>query len=281
MSSIIGPTFIEAVAALPKEIRPILCLPRSEKLIKTAAKLGLQKYSIVSLGLETPELEKLAKELGFDTVSIDVANAYLPRVLEKAKELSKDFKVLAGSIHTTLGAFKLIESDVKYIKLGIGPGSVCITKNKTGYTRGTISEIVDVASVKGYEDEYEQFSHDAKVIADGKFKESGDIVKAFGAGADYIMSGRLFVNAKESELRVDGSNLYYGMASKRGKKFMKNGTNFIEGKQEFNLPHESELLPLKVILEDLWDGIRSGVSYSGYTTVEDFIGNGVFEIKHK
>lgn len=111
----------------------------------------------------------------------------------------------------------------------------------------------------------------------GGLSNVADVAKAFLCGAHYIMSGRLFVNAQEARMRVDGSNIYYGMASAYGKKAMGKKVEHVEGKHQ-KLPTD-ELVPLRTIVEDIWDGLRSAVSYSGYTTLTDAIGNGVFELK--
>ena len=129
------------------------------------------------------------------------------------------------------------------------------------------------------------------ILADGGIANSGSAMKAFLAGASMIMSGRLFVEAEEcrmhqpKEERMVGkyelpAHNYFGMASQWGKVSMNGGVltqENIEGKVDFIHPTEK----LQYILESIWEGIRSGVSYSGYKTLTDAIGNGVFELVHK
>ena len=276
MSSIIGEEFIKAVAGLPKELRPTLHIPRDQRSLdhlRLAKELGLERI-FVGVGLNTTEIESLAHSLEFDTVLLDVANGYLPCVKEKVAQLKDKFRcVIAGSVHTPLGYQALARAGATIVRSGIGPGSVCTTKDMTGYTRGTFTEITELNRAK-VEDGFS-----AKILADGGFKNSGDAVKAFLAGADYIMSGRLFVNAQEAQQRVDGSHVYFGQASQRGKETFNNDqTRNIEGREE--QLSTSDVRPLGDILTTVWDNMRSGVSYSGHRSLGEAIGCGVFEQKY-
>jgi len=286
MTSIVGPDFLKAVAALPKEYQPTVHIPRdiyAEENLRLAKELGLTKI-FVGVGLNTPHLEKLAEELDFNQLLIDVANGYLPQVKAKVRELKdKGFFVCTGSVHTDVGASDLVMRGCDVVRSGIGPGSVCITSATAGYTRAPITDILALTSDRTvYIDRVraagEVVHHpDYKVLADGGIRNPADVAKAMLAGADYIMSGRLFVDANEARLRVDGSDIYYGMASALGKKAMGKKVEHVEGKLD-KLSRDN-LKPLKAIVYDLWDGLRSAVSYSGYKTLEEAIGNGVFEIK--
>jgi IMP dehydrogenase/GMP reductase len=273
MTSIIGPEFIKAVAKLPKEYQPTLHIPRdiyAEENLELAHSLKL-KNIFVGVGLNTPKLEELAKKFEFNTVLLDVANGYLLPVKEKVFDLkNKGFHVVVGSVHTGKGALDLVLCGADVVRSGIGPGSVCITSATAGYTRHPITDILALSSAKV---SYLNF----QVLADGGLANVSDVSKAFLCGADYIMSGRLFVNAEEARLRVDGTDIYYGMASAMGKKAMGKEIKHVEGKYQ-KLSREN-LRPLKEIIEDIWDGLRSAVSYSGYSTLTEAIGNGVFEIK--
>jgi len=289
MTSIVGPDFIQAVANLPEELRPTIHIPRdvhAEENIKLAASLGLDRI-FVGVGLNTQKLENLALSKGYKTVLLDVANGYLPQVKEKVTELkNRGFKVITGSVHTGVGATDLVKAGCDIVRSGIGPGSVCITSATAGYTRAPISDIMELASyvkLPGAERIWDPSKNEvvarytAEVLADGGLATVADVSKAFLAGADYIMSGRLFVDAEEARLRKDGTDIYYGMASAYGKKAMGVEVRNVEGKHQ-KLSREN-LKPLEAIITDIWDGLRSAVSYSGYTTLTEAIGNGVFEIK--
>lgn len=278
MSSIVGVEFIKAVGALPDDLQPTIHIPRVtniEELLQTAKDSGC-KNIFVGVGISTPDIEDLAEKYGFKDVLLDVANGYAPNVIEAVGRLSKRFdNVIVGSVHTQEGMKNLVDAGATIVRSGIGPGSVCITKDSTGYTRGTFTEIVDLGAGK------EKFS--TQLLADGGFRGTSDLVKAYLAGADYIMGGRIFVDAAEAELRVtedeELKDVYYGMASAFGKRRMGKKVEYVEGKLD-RLSRDN-VKPLKEILETIWQGIQSGVSYSGYATLEEAIGNGVFEIKHQ
>lgn len=277
MSSLICKELLIAVKNLPKELQPTIHIPRdsyAEYHLRLAKELGLE-HIFVGIGLDTPNLEKLAKELGYNTLLIDIANGGIPQLPEKISKLKQDgFKVIAGSVSNMVTGHKLIKAGVDILRSGVGTGNACSTKEQTGFTRGNLSEVLALEKYISYNN---KLSHE--ILADGGFRTSGDVTKAFLAGADYVMSGRLFVDAKEARLRMDGSHLYFGMASTVGKECFANDRKFIEGKVE--LQSKDKIRPLETILNEIWDGIRSGVSYSGYATLTDAIGNGVFEIKHE
>lgn len=203
MTSIVGPQFIRAVAELPEEYRPTIHIPRdiyAEENLRLAKLLGLT-HIFVGVGLNTPHLEELAKELGYNQLLLDLANGYLPQVKQKVSELKeKGFFVCTGSVHTDVGANDLVMRGCDVVRSGIGPGSVCITSATAGYTRSPITDILALCSnrqdrwdpVKGAVQQHPNY----KVLADGGIRNPADVAKAMFAGADYIMSGRLFVNAR-------------------------------------------------------------------------------------
>lgn len=283
MTSIIGPTFIKAISELPEDMQPTLHIPRDVfqvENLKLCKELGL-KHILVGVGLNTPEILNLARSLGYKNILIDIANGYLPQLKKVIPPLvNLGFNITTGSVHTTDGLLYLAKLGVSTIRTGIAPGSVCITKDSTGFTRGTFTEVFDLG---GYAARY-----NVNLLADGGIKSPADCVKAFLGGAHYVMTGRLFVEAiecrmhqLEKERQIPGSNhvlpksVYFGMASEWGKLSMGKTPDHIEGK----LDKVKDTKYLKDIITTLWDGIRSGVSYSGYPTLTEAIGEGVFESK--
>jgi hypothetical protein len=115
------------------------------------------------------------------------------------------------------------------------------------------------------------------IIADGGIKNAGYASKAFGAGADYVMMGVYFAKAHEAETHVRGDGHYWGGASHK-QQILSTGKAYrhSEGKE---VPILDELSPLQTLVDELWGGISSAVSYGGYDTLSNFIGNGVFELK--
>lgn len=157
------------------------------------------------------------------------------------KEFGNSFKLIVGNIATKGAAWSLYEAGVDAVKVGIGPGAACTTREVTGFGVPQFSAILEVYnSVGGY----------IPIIADGGIKNSGDIVKALVAGADTVMVGRLLAGCEGSP---DGP-VYYGSASR-----MVNGHRAPEGISGPVEPAGS----VEDVLKTLAWGIRSGVSYAG------------------
>lgn len=298
MTSIIGPSFIKAISELPKEYQPTLHIPRDiykKENLKLCKELDLKRV-FVGVGLqEDIAYESEALNYGYKTAFIDIANGYLMQIPERVKQLKdKGFQnIICGSVHTLDGADYLFKAGCSVIRLGIAPGSVCITKDSTGYTRGTITEIMEVADYKKGVSGFLQ-KEAYLTMADGGLKSPSDYIKAFLAGADYAMGGRIFTEAFECRMHTGDNlsdfgergykdnkafplNTYFGMASNWGKIAMGNPSDNIEGTSTIIKPQYK----LKDIIETLWQGIASGISYSGNRTLTEAIGSGVFEIIHK
>ena len=165
---------------------------------------------------------------------------------------------------------------MRYVRVGIAGGSPCATNDSTGYNRGPITEIMEIEGSNPW-DPYLDNRHKPFIIADGGIKNSGYAAKAFGAGADYVMMGGYFAKAFEAETHQIGDGTYWGGASHK-QQILSTGKAYrhSEGKE---VPILDELSPLETLVDQLWGGISSAVSYGGYDTLTNFIGNGVFEIK--
>ena len=165
---------------------------------------------------------------------------------------------------------------MRYVRVGIAGGSPCATNDSTGYNRGPITEIMEIDQSNPW-DPFLDHRHKPFIIADGGIKNSGYAAKAFGAGADYVMMGGYFAKAFEAETHQIGDGTYWGGASHK-QQILSTGKAYrhSEGKE---VPILDELSSLETLVDELWGGISSAVSYGGYDTLTNFIGNGVFEIK--
>lgn len=274
MLSIVGEKF--AIEALNLGLK--VCLPRMTDKIQLN-KIIFNIYDacgkdeivsgdkdlFVSIGLKDKEFALKSNHKSF---LIDVANGYLRDVVNLADELRlHGIRVMVGNIHSDKG---LRQYSNCYVRVGIGQGTVCKTDEVTGFTRGQITEIQECHLEKTNQ----------RIIADGGIKNSGCAVKAFGAGADYIMMGGYFKAAEESQNVIDGTYCYWGGASFTQQMEL-NGkiTRHSEGKEDYF--KKNEIRPLKILVDDLWGGISSGISYSGYANLTQFKGNGVFELKQR
>jgi len=194
---------------------------------------------------------------------IDVAHAHhrmVSRFINNAPENLRngDSYLIAGNIATVDGAHFLAGLGVDGIKVGIGPGAACTTREVTGFGVPQLTAIIDVAYALSQYGE-----HAPTVIADGGIKNSGDIVKALAAGADSVMLGRLLAGANESP----HPGLYYGMASKRVNNHR--APEGVEGAVDRTGPVEDTIKSLA------W-GIRSGISYGGGTNITELRKNAEF-----
>jgi GMP reductase len=270
MTSIICKDFISAVAKLPQEFQPSIIIPRDqyfEDNLKYCRELEL-KNVFVAIGLNTPCNILLAKKLGYNNIVIDVAFGGLPQLLDLVPDLkSKGFNVTCGSIHTGDQVKYLSNLGCDIVRLGIGSSSsICSTRYVTGYYRGQISELLDCAPVAN--------QNQKLIMADGGFKYIGDFVKAFLAGGSYCVSGKMFTTCIEARLQSDGTGEYFGMSNPN--KGITN-TGFDES---FTVKVPTATETLESTVYKIWQGISSGISYSGFTTLSDAIGNGMFEILH-
>ena len=287
MEAIVGKTF----ALKANELGLTLCLHRFcsiEEQIELYNSLPNKKNVFVSIGLNDWDRVEALAEMGATSWLIDMANGYMATEIrscvEKLSEQASIEDLMMGNVHSEYG-FQMLsqivpeKSFAKYVRVGIAGGSPCATNDSTGYNRGPITEIMEIEESNPWDPTSDQlfFNRKPYIIADGGIKNSGYAAKAFGAGADYVMMGGYFAKAFEAETHQRGDGTYWGGASHK-QQILSTGKVYrhSEGKE---VPISDELRPLEVLVDELWGGISSAVSYSGYETLSGFIGNGVFEIK--
>lgn len=283
MQSLIGKTF----AVKANELGLSLALHRFCSADEEAdLLLALENKNNVfcSIGLKDWDRVEILADAGNVNWLLDMANGYMVSEIkycvEKLLHNVKVSKLMLGNVHTSVGFNNLCDIKIpteveRFIRVGIAGGSPCATNDSTGFNRGPITELMSIDENINYD--VAELESKPNIVADGGIKNSGYAAKAFGAGADYIMMGGYFAKAIEAETHVNGDGTYWGGASHKqqllqmGKKHRHS-----EGK-EFKI--KEELKPLEELVDELWGGLSSAVSYSGYNTLNDFIGNGIFEIK--
>lgn len=213
---------------------------------------------------------------GVKNIIIDVANGYLKDVIDFTHDIHNEGlfeNIVVGNVHSDEGVFSYRDIKNCLIRVGIGGGAMCLTtKSATGFGRGHITEISECSF------EAEKSKNNTQIIADGGIRNAADASKAFGAGADYIMLGSYFANALEAENILQKEFKHWGCASDYNQKKYGEKRRHAEGKV-INIS-ENDIHPLEFLVNELWGGISSAVSYSGHKSLEKFIGNGQFEIKH-
>lgn len=201
-------------------------------------------------------------------VCIDVAHGEHKKAVSLIERVHKTYPwlaVIAGNVATGTGYLRLAEAGADAIKVGIGPGSVCTTREVTGVGVPQLSAILDIAETRRRR--YNDTMSGPYIIADGGIKNSGDIVKALAAGADVVMLGNLLAGSPEcpGECRVGPDNSRW--RPYRGQSiFGVNGDKFVpEGVSGWI----KERPPVAETLAKLAGGIRSGLSYVGASNLQE------------
>jgi len=214
--------------------------------------------------------------VGVSFLCVDVAHGHHISVKEAIEEIKTelDIHVMAGNI-ATKQAFKDLSSwGADSVRCNIGGGSACTTRIQTGHGVPGLQTIMDCARIEGFRITGEKRT---KVIADGGIRSSGDIVKALAAGADMVMLGSLLAGTDEAPGRITEGNMgqfkeYRGMASKKAQFEWRGKASSLEGVSTF-IPYKGSVVP---ILEDLAQGIKSGLSYSGCRTIKELRESAIF-----
>jgi IMP dehydrogenase len=197
--------------------------------------------------------------VGIDTLCVDVAHGHHILMKEALKNLreeyGKDIHIMAGNVCTLEGVNDLADWGADSVRCNIGGGSICSTRMVTGHGLPGLQTIFDCART----------DRDVSIIADGGLRNSGDIVKALAAGANFVMCGSLLAGTDESPGHTlnlpDGSRIkeYRGMASKDAQLDWRNKTCVPEGVASY-IPYKGSVVST---LKELAGGIRSGFSYTG------------------
>jgi len=207
-------------------------------------------------------------EAGVDCLVLDVAHAHSDLVIEKLKELKKNFSVdvVVGNIATAEAARDLIEAGADGLKIGIGPSPVCTTRIIAGSGVPQLTAVMDVVSAAK--------EYGVPVTADGGVKYPGDAVKALAAGASTIYSGNLFAGTDEAPGMIilkDGKRYkkYHGSASYESNHIRKESSSGKRVKERLDVFVEgvSTLVDYKgtvsEVIKSLVKGVQSGISYCG------------------
>ena len=223
-------------------------------------------------------------EAGVDVIVIDTAHGHSQGVLDRVKKTKAkhpNLNIIAGNIATGAAALDLVKAGADCVKVGIGPGSICTTRIVAGVGVPQISAISDVAEAL--------LGTGVPLIADGGIRYSGDIAKAFAAGAYCVMLGSMLAGTEESPGEVElyqgrayksyrgmgsigamnqayGSSDRYFQADSKADKLVPEG---IEGRVAF----KGSIRP---IIHQMVGGVRSSMGYTGCETLEKMRTNATF-----
>ena len=204
-------------------------------------------------------------------VGLDVANGYTINFVESVKHLRgllPNATIIAGNVVTADMTAELILAGVDIVKVGVGPGSVCTTRIKTGIGYPQLSAVIECADAA--------HGVGGHIIADGGCNSSGDIVKAFAAGADFVMIGGMLSGHDEcdGDLVFEDDNpdpvgmKFYGMASKTAMNRHGHPNREYRGEEGKTVivPYRG---PVQDTVNDILSGIRSACTYAGANRLKD------------
>ena len=223
-------------------------------------------------------------EANADVIVVDIAHGHSENAVNTVRHIKKAFpdcELIAGNVATAHGAEDLIKAGVDAVKVGVGSGSICITRVVTGSGVPQLTAVMDCAKI-GKE-------NDVPIISDGGTRNSGDATKALAAGASSVMIGSMLGGTDESPgalLTKNGKRfkVYRGMASlaaSLGRKSKENGhVSFDEDLNDYVAEGVEAMTPYKGsvtdILKQLTGGVRSGLSYCGAHTIPQMQKNAEF-----
>lgn len=201
-------------------------------------------------------------QLKYEMIGLDVANGYTIKFVDAVKDLrsrNPDKTIVAGNVVTADMTQELILAGADIVKVGIGPGSVCTTRIKTGVGYPQLSAVMECADAA--------HGLGGHIIADGGCTSSGDIVKAFAAGADFVMIGGMLAGHDECDGEIENGEMkFYGMASETAMNRHGNHNTYrgAEGKTVV-VPYRGQV---DDTIKDILSGVRSACTYVGARTLK-------------
>jgi IMP dehydrogenase len=232
----------------------------------------------VAIGVHASDLDRAEAclEAGADVLVVDIAHGHAEHTIQMVKSLKKEFPdtpVIAGNVSTPEGVQDLAEAGADAVKVGVGSGSICITRIVTGFGVPQLTAVMECAEA-GHK-------LDIPIIADGGIRKSGDVSKAIGAGASTVMLGSMLAGTDESP----GATVIRDGQQKKVIRGMASLTANVDRKaidaaqQEIDwgevVPEGVEAVvpyrgPVHDMLHQIVGGLRSGMSYAGAKTVSEF-----------
>jgi IMP dehydrogenase len=224
-------------------------------------------------------------DAGADTIIVDVAHGHSDNAINTVNMIKKAFphcELIAGNVATSEGARDLITAGVDAVKVGVGSGSICITRVVTGSGVPQLTAVMESVKVAR--------EYDIPVISDGGIRTSGDTTKALAVGASSVMVGSMFGGTDESPGKTLVKNgkkfkMYRGMASfyaSLGRKYREEGPQVVDSNDlndyvpegvEAMVPYKGSVVE---IIRQLVGGLRSGLSYCGAKTISEMQKNAEF-----
>jgi IMP dehydrogenase len=262
-----------------KDIMKITQFPKATKDAKGRLAVG------AAVGVRDKEMHRVesALEAGADCIVVDIAHGDSELEVEMIKNIHKHFpeaQVIGGNVATADGTKRLIEAGVDAVKVGVGPGSICVTRQVAGSGVPQLTAIIQCAEAAR--------SSGIPIIADGGIRQPGDLAKAIAAGAQSAMIGSMLAGTDESPglvmtRRGHKYKASRGMASREANidRNMREGNDITQDEiddyvaegVEAAVPYRGKA---REVLIQLIGGLQSGMSYSGAHSVKEFQQKAIF-----
>lgn len=233
---------------------------------------AVRATSAFSSGIAEADLDRLRKSVAaapeVKFICLDVANGYSEHFVEFVRRVRGEFPshtIIAGNVVTQEMVEELVLSGADIVKVGIGPGSVCTTRRQTGVGYPQLSAIIECADAA--------HGLGGHIVADGGCTCPGDVAKAFGAGADFVMLGGMLAGHDESGGKLverDGRQFkqFYGMSSATAMHKYAGGVaeyRASEGKA-VEVPYRG---PIEPTIQEILGGLRSACTYVGASKLKE------------
>jgi IMP dehydrogenase len=232
-------------------------------------------YSVPAIGIKEGYLNnvEILVKAGADAVTIDVAHGHLKKCLEVTKQIKGIYNnaidVISGVIGTYEGAYDLFKAGADSVRVGVGPGTICITRIVTGFGVPQITAVLEASRAA------RKFGK--TVICDGGTKNSGDIVKGLAAGASAVIAGSQFAGCNEApgKIIVLKGQKYktYNASTSLPEKLKQIKNNGMSDRSAKHIEGVESIVPCKgpvsSVIDKLLTGVRSGFSYSGAGNVKE------------
>lgn len=262
-----------------KDLMKLRQFPRATKDARGRLAVG------AAVGVKPRDLERVAGvlEAGADSIVVDIAHGDSKQELEMIANMRREFpdaQIIGGNVATAEGTRRLIDAGVDAVKVGVGPGSICITRLMAGAGVPQLSAIIECAAAAR--------PYDVPIIADGGIRHPGDAAKALAAGAETIMIGSLLAGTDESPgllmtrqgHRYKVSRGMASLAANVGRKTREGDQVAQEDLDEYVSEGVEAAVPYrgraKEVLTQLVGGIQSGMSYSGAHTIHELQDKAIF-----
>jgi IMP dehydrogenase len=262
-----------------KDIMKITQFPKATKDSKGRLAVG------AAVGVRDMEMRRVESALaaGADCIVVDIAHGDSHLEVEMIKNIRRHFpeaQIIGGNVATGDGTKRLIDAGADAVKVGVGPGSICITRQVAGSGVPQLTAVIECAETAR--------EYGVPIIADGGIRQPGDLAKAIAAGAQTAMIGSMLAGTDESPgLVMTRMGHRYkasrGMASREAniERNRKEGNDLTQEEvEEYVAEGVEAAVPYRgrarEVLTQLIGGLQSGMSYSGATSLEDFQQKAVF-----